>query len=341
MTRRVPVPVIVPAAAVVLTLVALLLSPELSTGKLTQFSWFNIFQQLAWLAPLTLAFGLAMMAGEFDLSAAGVAAFGGMVALKTGNDSAYVGALVAVAAGITVGLLQGVLLARLQISSVPVTLGTYIALIGATQWISGDKVLSYPDTAVPSWFGQQSLLGVLSPGMLITLATFAVIGVVMTVTSFGRHARAIGSDRRASRVVGVRVDLVLVSLFAMSGALAALSGIILTYTNGSANPEADIEPLILGVVGALVGGATLRGGYGGVVGLLAGATAVCFLQAVFVITALDDWVSQLVFAALLLSVAALDAPDLGIALGRLRRRLGSRATPPDTSQPSTKTGAVT
>jgi ribose/xylose/arabinose/galactoside ABC-type transport system permease subunit len=313
--------VLLPVVALAVMTVALLLSPALSTGDLTTFSVFNLFQQLAWLSPLTLAFGLAMLVGEFDLSAAGIAMFAGIVAVEAGGSSPYVGALAAVAAGVLVGVAQGTVLVRLQISSVPVTLATYIALLGASGWVSGDRILSYDDTSVPLWLGQQTLFGVLSPGVLITLAVVGAVALVVGLTTWGRDARAIGSDRRASRAAGVRVDAVVIGVFAASGALAATSGVLLAYTTGSANPSADLQPLILGVVGALLGGATFKGGYGRVPGIVAGALTVCILQAIFAITAMADWLSQVLFAVLLLAVAALDAPDFARAVVRLRVRL--------------------
>jgi ribose transport system permease protein len=318
--------VLIPAVGLLVLTVALLVSPALSSGELTTFSVFNLFQQLAWLAPLTLAFGLAMLAGEFDLSAAGVAMFAGIIAVKAGGGSPYVGALAAVAAGAAIGVAQGTILVRLQISSVPVTLATYIALLGAAGWVSGDQILSYEDTSVALWLGQQTLFGVLSPAVLIALGVVLVVGLLLGLTTWGRDARAIGSDRRASRASGVRVDAVLISLFAASGALAATSGVILAYSTASANPSADLQPLILGVVGALLGGATFKGGYGRVPGMLAGALSVSLLQAVFAITAMADWLSQVLFAVLLLTVAALDAPDFARAVVRARLRFTKKET---------------
>jgi ribose/xylose/arabinose/galactoside ABC-type transport system permease subunit len=319
--RMLRVEVVAPIAALTLMTIGFLVAPSLAGGELTSFSVFNLLLQFAWLGPLTLAFGLTMMAGEFDLSVVGVASLSGVLAVKTAGTSPYLGAAVAIGAGLAIGLAQGLVISRLRISSVPVTLATYIALLGATLWISENELLSLDDQAPSLWFGQQ-VLTVLSPGALIALGLFVVFGVALGATTWGRDARAIGSERRASRAAGVRVDRVLVSLFVSSGALGAVSGVILSYTTSSANPNADIQPLILGVVGALAGGATLKGGRGRVPGLLAGALTVCLLQSIFAVTALADWLSQLLFASLLLVVAALDAPDLARAVLRVRSRTG-------------------
>ena len=81
--------------------------------------------------------------------------------------------------------------------------------------------------------------------------------VVLGCTRWGRELRAIGGDRRASRAAGVRVDRLLVGTFVASGVLSALGGSLLSFSLGSANPDPGVQPLILAVAAALLGGASL------------------------------------------------------------------------------------
>ncbi|KAA1400254.1 ABC transporter permease [Aeromicrobium ginsengisoli] len=308
--------VTIPAVVLAVTAVAFFVSPAISGATLTSFSVFNVFQQLAWLAPLTLALGITLMCGEFDLSVAGIAPLAAVLAIRFGDESPYVGAAAALGVGLVIGLVQGVLVSRLQISSVPVTMATYIALTGGTLWASGNQILSYDNSDVALWI-TKPVMTVLSPGTLIAGALALAIGLAMGLTTWGRDSRAVGSDRRAARASGVRVDAVLVLAFTSSGALAACSGVLLSFSTASANPNPDIKTLVLAVVAALAGGATLKGGRGRVVGILAGALAICFLQAIFSVNALEDSLSQFLFATLLLAVAAADAPDLARSVSRL------------------------
>ena len=116
------------------------------------------------------------------------------------------------------------------------TLATYIALLGLTSAMSGGLDVTYTNTAASLWV-DQPIGGIFSPRSLVTLAAFAIAAVVFGGTRLGREMRAIGGDRRASRVAGVRVDRALVGLFTASGTLAALGGALFSYSYATANPN--------------------------------------------------------------------------------------------------------
>lgn len=255
MIRRPSLPpeTLVPAVALVVVLITFVCTPLISGSALTTFDVYNTFQGLAQLGLLTLALGVTMIAGEFDLSVAGTYVLGGMLAVQTGKSSAILGAAIAVAAGAAIGAAQGGLIARLRIPSLPVTLATYIALLGLCSAMSGGLDVTYTNTGATLWIDQH-IAGIFSPPSLVTLAAFAITAVILGGTRLGREIRAIGGDRRASRVAGVRVDRTLAGLFTTSGALAALGGALFSYSYATANPDPGLQPLILATVGCLVGG---------------------------------------------------------------------------------------
>jgi ribose/xylose/arabinose/galactoside ABC-type transport system permease subunit len=312
---------LLPTTSLLVVLAAFACSPLLSGRALETFDVYNALQGFAQLGLLALAIGITMIAGEFDLSVVGTYALGGMLAVQTGQSSPLVGVLVAVAAGAAVGAVQGGLVAGLRIPSMPVTLATYIALLGLTSALSGGLSVTYPNSTATLWV-DQPLAGVFSPRSLVTLGAFLLAAVVLGSTRVGRELRAIGGDRRASRVAGVRVDRLLVGLFITSGTLAALGGALLSYSFASANPDPGLQPLILAAVAALLGGVSLAGGRGSPLGLLAGALSVALLAQIVAVTALPDFSTQLFYAVLLLVIVAMDAPGLHRALDRLRTRTG-------------------
>jgi ribose transport system permease protein len=267
-----------------------------------------------------------MIAGEFDLSVVGTYALGGMIAVQTGQSSALVGVAVAVAAGAAIGAVQGGLIAKLKIPSLPVTLATYIALLGLTSALSGGLSKTYTNPGATLWV-DKTVATVFSPRSLVTLAAFALAASVLGLTKFGRELRALGGDRRASRVAGVRVDRNLVGLFTVSGTLAALGGALLSYSNASANPDPGLQPLVLAAVAALLGGVSLTGGRGLPLGLLAGALSVALLAQLAAIISMPDYATQLMYAGLLIVVVGIDAPGLRQAIDRLLARLRARAGP--------------
>lgn len=310
---------LVPAVALLVVLVAFCCTPLFSGSALTTFDVFNTGQGLAQLGLVALGLGLTMIAGEFDLSVVGSYALGGMLAVRTGQSSPLLGVAVAVAAGAAIGAAQGGLIAGLRIPSLPVTLATYIALLGLTSAMSGGLSVTYGNSGASLWVNQ-AIAGVFSPRSLITIAAFVVAAVVLGGTRLGRELRAIGGDRRASRVAGIRVGRTLVGLFTVSGALAALGGALLSYGYASANPDPGLQPLILSAVACLIGGVSLAGGRGLPAGLLAGALAVALVGQIAAITALPDYYTELLYAALLAVIVAIDAPGLRAALDRLGAR---------------------
>ena len=302
---------------------AFLCTPLISGDSLTVFDVYNTLQGFAQLGLLVLGLGVTMIAGEFDLSVVGTYALGGMLAVQTGQSSAVLGVLVAVAAGAAIGALQGGLIARLRIPSLPVTLATYITLLGLTSAMSGGLSKTYANSGATLWV-DRAIAGIFSPRSLITVAAFIIAAAILGYTRLGREVRAIGSDRRAARVAGVRVERTLVGLFTVSGSLAALGGALLSYSFSSANPDPGLQPLILGTVACLVGGVSLAGGCG-LPALLAGGLSVALLGQIVAITALPDYYTGLLYAALLAVIVVIDAPGLRQVLDRARAR--ARGTP--------------
>ena len=174
------------------------------------FDVYNALQGFAQIGLLALAIGLTMMAGEFDLSVVGTYAVGGMIAVQAGQSSAVLGLLAAVAAGAAIGAVQGGLIAWLRIPSMPVTLAAYIALLGLAYVISGGLSVTFTNQAATLWV-DQTVAGIFSPRSLITLGAFVLAAIVLGFTRLGPELRAIGGDRRAGRVAGVRVDRDLVA----------------------------------------------------------------------------------------------------------------------------------
>ncbi|SFQ20895.1 ribose transport system permease protein [Actinomadura madurae] len=329
---------LIPAVSLFAVLVLFACSPMVSGEALETFDVYNALQGFAQLGLLALALGITMIAGEFDLSVAGTYAFGGMLAVQVGGTAPVLGVLAAVAAGAAIGALQGGLIARLRIPSIPVTLATYIALLGLAYTMSGGQSKTFANDGATLWV-DQTIAGIFSPRSLITLAAFLIAALVLAYTKLGRELRAIGSDRRASRVAGVNVDRRIVGIFALSGTLAALGGALLSYSLASANPDPGLQPLILAAVAALVGGVSLAGGRGAPLGLLAGALSVALLAQVVAVTAMPDYFTQLLYAALLGAIVAIESPGLHQAMDRLRaHRADAMLHPPTETVSAVKGG---
>lgn len=325
--RRLRPEAITPIVSFAVVLAAFLLTPVYHGHELSDFDVYNTLQGFASLGLIALALGLTIIAAEFDVSVLGMQALGGVLAVKAGADSGLLGVLAATAACAFLGAVQGGVIARLRVHSMPVTIGTYIALLGLTNVIAGNETLTFANTDASIWINQ-TVASFFSPRSLVALGVFALVFVVCATTRIGPELRALGGDRRASRIVGVPVDRRLTALFAVSGALAGLAGAMLAYSNASASLNPGLQPLVLAAAAAVLGGLSLRGGRGTIWGLLLGALAVSLLEQVFTVTALPASSAQIVFGSLLLVVVVVDAPDLRSSLARARaRRVSGRLQP--------------
>lgn len=327
---RMRVDTVLPAVALLATLALFGITAGVTGRSVTPFDAFNTLQGIAQLGLLALPLGLTMIAGEFDLSVVGVSALGGMLAVQTGQQNPVLGVGVAIVAGALVGALQGTVIARLRLASMPVTIATYIILLGATSVISNGLTVTYTNIDATLWV-DQIVLGVFSPRSLITLALFVLLALLIGRSRLGAELRAIGDDRRAARVSGVRADGLLIGLFIASGTLAALGGALLSYSFSSANPDPGFAPLVLAVVAALIGGVSLAGGRGSVWGLLVGTMVVALLSQIVIFATLPGYVTQLVFAGFLTIVLIVDAPGIGQGLARTLARRRKKADEGGTS----------
>lgn len=314
---------LVPLLAIIIVVTLFLTTSALIGRPVSVFDGYSTLQWLAQLGLLALPLGLTMIAGEFDVSVVGVSALGGMVAVQLGQQDPLIGVAAGMLAGLSVGLVQGAIIAKFRLSSMPVTIASYIALLGLTSVLSGGLTVTYTNVNVTLWV-DQTVLGILSPRSIIVLAIFVVVAIVLSTTRLGPELRAIGDDRRASRVSGVPVDRRLIGLFAVSGTLAALGGALLNFSYSSANPNPGIQPLVLAAVAALIGGVSLSGGRGSAVGLLLGTLAVALLSQTVTFAALPGYVAQLVFATFLAVVVLADAPGLRDRIQGIRTRLASK-----------------
>jgi ribose transport system permease protein len=278
---------------------------------------YDVMQNFADLGLLTIGLAVAMIIGEFDLSVPSSYALGGTVAVLTGAHSPVLGAALATATGLVAGAIQGTLIAKFKMSSVPVTLGGYLVMLGAADALLNNNSVSYSNYNVGSSL-DNPILQVFSLRSLIVLAVVLAIGLTLRFTRIGSHVRAVGSDRRAARVAGVPVDPVIVGVFMLSASASAFSGALLDYSLATASPEIQLTPLIFAVTAAVLGGVSVAGGKGSVLGVSVGVVALSILQEGLVVLAASDNTTSIVTGSLLFAVALIAAPGLGFRRSRNR-----------------------
>jgi ribose/xylose/arabinose/galactoside ABC-type transport system permease subunit len=278
---------------------------------------FSVLQQFATVGPIALGLGLTMIIREFDLSVGGMMSLAGCVAVLSGVQYPAFGVLAAVLVGAVAGLCQGSIMVRLRLGSIGVTLGGLLTLGGLAYVITGNLSISYPRMDV-AMAVNQPMLHILSLRSIIALAAFLIAAFLMARTRIGRDVYAVGSDRRAALVAGVRVGWIIVGIFALSGMLSALGGSLLSYSLATASGVALTDALVPATAAAIIGGVSLTGGKGTPIGIVGGVLVLSLLRAGLNSIGTQPSVQDIVTGGVLLIVALADAPDLGQRLFALR-----------------------
>ncbi len=313
-TRRTPmsrrVRTSMPYALLAIMGLALFVLPQFSGRQASAFNVYDALQLWSAYGLVALGVGLTMIVGEFDFGVLGVFALCPMIAVKLGEYNLFLGLGAALAVAALVGFLEGAIVAKLRVHSMPVTLGFYIALLGANIAIGNSQSVSFSNLDVGSALDEVKL-SILSWRSIIAFIVFALVFLIMRFTHIGRDIRAVGGDRRASRMVGVEVDRVLIGVFVASAVCSGLGGILLAYSFATALSNPGLYPLQFAVTAAIVGGVSLVGGVGGPVGIAAGALTLSLLQELFSLLAAPTYLSSLITGILLVLATFVAAPDLG------------------------------
>src|SRR6478752_2317244 len=243
----------------------------LSPNFLSKANLLNILQQSSINACVALGMTLVIITGGIDLSVGPTAAIAAVVAavLMAAGAPIVVAIPVALLFGVAAGAVNGLLVAYGGLQPFIVTLGTlslYRAL--ALIYTGGNPIFGIP----PAYraLTNSSLLGVPSPVLIVGVLALTV-WVVLNKTPLGEYFLAVGGNQEASRIAGVPVAMTKIASYAISGGLAAVAGLILVGRLGAADPTLGNLWELDAIAAAAVGGASLMGGKGSIVGTLLGA----------------------------------------------------------------------
>ncbi|WP_192809091.1 ABC transporter permease [Actinomadura montaniterrae] len=207
---------------------------------------------------------------EIDLSVGAALGFTAVVTAQALRDHGLVAGVAAgVAAGAAIGLVNGLLVTKTRMPSFIATLATMSVLSGLSLQLTKGNPVAVTDYDFQG-IGQSRIAGVPVP-VVIMLVVFAAAGYLLARTRFGRHVYATGDNTEAARLSGVRTDRVKILAFVISGVLAALAGFILTARLSTAEPTAGTGLELEAIAAVIIGGTSLAGGRGTLLGTLVGA----------------------------------------------------------------------
>lgn len=231
----------------------------------------NIGRQTAMVTIMAVGMTFALSAGEIDLSIGSIVALSAMVVAILLRDGQFAAAIVAaVAVGVVAGLVNGLLTTKLRIPSFLVTLGMMSILTGLARITTNLEPVPITNQTFVFWFGSGDLGPV--PILLVWTAGFVVAGhLLLRATPFGRHVLATGGNRIAARYSGIDTDRVKVAALVMSATCAAVAGMLFAGRLHGARYTLGETELMTVIAATVIGGTSLFGGRGSVVGALVGS----------------------------------------------------------------------
>ena len=274
-------PTLVPVVVLVLSLLAF---GPIAGGKF--FSAFNmslILQQVSIIGMLAAAQSLIIITAGIDLS---VAAIMVLMSVIMGNLAVYAGVpsglaiLAGLGGGLGAGLMNGLLVTRIRLPPFITTLGTWSIFHALLLWLSDAQSIRGQDidanAPLLKFFGASvSLAGAkITLGSLLMVVIFAVLWYALNKTAWGRHVYAIGDDKEAAELSGIRAGRTLLSVYGLAGFVCALAGWASIGRVGSISPQSFYEGNLDSITAVVIGGISLFGGRGSILGALFGALIV-------------------------------------------------------------------
>ncbi|NIY83033.1 ribose ABC transporter permease [Vibrio hepatarius] len=242
----------------------------------------NILRQTSVNAIIAVGMTLVILTAGIDLSVGSVLALCGAFAasLIAMEVPVLIAVPTALFAGAALGAISGIIIAKGKVQAFIATLVTMTLLRGVTMVYTEGRPIStgFTDTADAfAWFGTGYALGIPVP-VWIMVVVFAAAWYVLNHTRFGRYVYALGGNESATRLSGINVDRVKIGVYAICGLLAALAGIIITSRLSSAQPTAGMGYELDAIAAVVLGGTSLMGGKGRIMGTLIGALIIGFLN---------------------------------------------------------------
>ncbi|GAA0351572.1 ribose ABC transporter permease [Morganella psychrotolerans] len=293
-------------ALFILIFVVSMISPTFFTLN----NMFNILQQTSVNAIMAVGMTLVILTSGIDLSVGSLLALTGAVAASmVGADvNAIVAVFGALALGAAIGGVTGIIVAKGKVQAFIATLVMMLLLRGVTRvYTDGSPVSTgFSDNAdVFSWLGIGRLFGIPAPVWLM-IVVFAGAWYLLNHTRLGRHIYALGGNESATRLSGISVDKIKIIVYALCGLLAALASVIEVARLSSAQPMAGNGYELDAIAAVVLGGTSLAGGKGRIMGTLIGALILGFLNNALNLLGISSNYQMIVKAVVILLAVLVD-----------------------------------
>jgi ribose transport system permease protein len=275
----------------------------------TPYNIGTLFRQVSFIMLVSFGQTLVLIMGGIDLSVASVAGLSSLVAAELMTQtgmSPYLCILVALGVGTLAGVINGALIQLVRLTPFIVTLGTAAIFKGIVfVYTKGMPITGLPQEAAD--LGQGMLFGLFPYPAIITAVVAVALSVMLRRTPFGRQIFAIGGNEQAAAIVGIRINRVKITVYALGSLLASLGGILMTMRLASSDVRIGENWVMPSITAAILGGTSMSGGAGSIVGTVVGGLMMGVISTSITLTGVSSYWETIVTGGVILVAVVFDA----------------------------------
>lgn len=298
-------PLVGPLAALLL---AVLIFSVTTDSFFSPYNLSLVLQQSVVIGILAIGQTLIILTGGIDLSIGAIGVLGTVVMAKVGTiDGPVIGLVATVVVCTAFGALNGALVTRLNLPPFIVTLGTFTSIYALTQLYAGSQRYAAPE-GVQTFLGERISLGgfPVTYGVIAMILVYLAVWYVLSQTAAGRHIYAVGGNPLAAKLVGIKSGRTLFFVYAAAGLIAAVAAWAALGRIPTADPNAYFNANLETITAVVIGGTSLFGGRGSVLGTLIGTLIVSVLRSGLTAAGVDALYQNVATGILVITAVALD-----------------------------------
>lgn len=298
------------AGAVLIVTILMTLIVQLLTGHFyTAYNLSTFSRSASFTIIIGFAQTLVLLLGGIDLSVASVAGLCSMIfAMLTtvGRVNPFLSIMIALMAGVALGAINGIFICSLNLTPFIVTLATS-ALYKGIIYVATKGI---PLTGIPesvTIIGQGTLFGIIPYPAIIMVILAVILIYMLRYTSFGRHIYAVGGNEHAAKIVGIQINKTKMAVYALTGFISALAGILMVLRLGSSQVNIGENWAMPSITAGVLGGTSMNGGSGGIGGTIVGGLLMSVISFSISLLGISSYWDQIVTGVVVLIAVAIDA----------------------------------
>jgi ribose transport system permease protein len=256
--------------------------------------------------PVLIGMAILLISGGFDLSVGSVSAMAMVVTGLSINNgiNIYLSILLGILSGVMIGLINGFFVAKLRINALIVTLGTMTIARGIPLVLTGGRaIVGFPEEF--GFLGGGKIGGIYFMAIIAVVLVIAADWSLRNIRSF-RQLYYVGGNEKASIFAGINITRIRIMTYTLSGALAAFSGIILTSRIMTSTPLVNQDLALKVIAAAIIGGCTLKGGEGSIIGAVLGLIFMFLINSAMVFLGISPYFQGIVIGGILIVAVSID-----------------------------------